>query len=111
VRFRLPIKKSLLWVARNPIRMSANGHKPIVIAMSGGVDSSTAAGLLHEREPGAVIGLTMQLWDQTRLASGTKGTGTASLPIVHSGRCCSTDDVTDANIPCSALAHKKSWPI
>ncbi len=56
--------------------------------MSGGVDSSTAAALLAERQPGAVIGLTMQLWDQRRLHG--------DLPVVHAGRCCSLDDAHDA---------------
>ena len=37
-----------------------------VVAMSGGVDSSTVAALLHQRGE-AVVGLTMQLWDQRRL--------------------------------------------
>ncbi len=56
--------------------------------MSGGVDSSTAAALLAERQPGAVVGLTMQLWDQRRLHG--------DLPVVHAGRCCSLDDAHDA---------------
>lgn len=68
--------------------MSGNGKTTTVIAMSGGVDSSTAAALLAERQPGAVIGLTMQLWDQRRLQS--------DLPVVHAGRCCSLDDTYDA---------------
>lgn len=68
--------------------MRTNGHKPIAMAMSGGVDSSTAAALLAERQPGAVVGLTMQLWDQRRLQN--------ELPIVHAGRCCSLDDAYDA---------------
>jgi tRNA-specific 2-thiouridylase len=39
----------------------------IAVAMSGGVDSSTVAALLaHEGH--AVVGLTLQLWDQRRLA-------------------------------------------
>ncbi len=73
--------------------MTRNGQKPIVIAISGGVDSSLAAALLQERNPGKVIGLTMQLWDQTRLTGGANG---HELPIVHSGRCCSLDDAYDA---------------
>jgi tRNA-specific 2-thiouridylase len=68
--------------------VSTNGHNSTVIAMSGGVDSSTAAALLAESRPGAVIGLTMQLWDQRRLQN--------NLPVVHSGRCCSLDDAYDA---------------
>ena len=73
--------------------------------MSGGVDSSTAAALLAERQPGAVVGLTMQLWDQRRLenpAAGAAGlSSTGELPVVHArlghaGRCCSLDDAYDA---------------
>jgi len=60
----------------------------IVVAMSGGVDSSTVAGLLH-REGASIIGLTMQLWNHRRLPE-LAGDG----PVAH--RCCSLDDVYDA---------------
>ncbi|MBI4164801.1 MAG: tRNA 2-thiouridine(34) synthase MnmA [Acidobacteria bacterium] len=65
------------------------------IAMSGGVDSSTAAALLVGNNSDRVIGLTMQLWNQRRLPSllGVEG----ESPSGHaSGRCCSLDDVYDA---------------
>jgi tRNA-specific 2-thiouridylase len=58
------------------------------VAMSGGVDSSTVAAMLHERGQ-AIIGLTMQLWNQRRLPE-LQGEG----PVKH--RCCSLDDVYDA---------------
>ena len=80
----------------------------IAIAMSGGVDSSTAAALLAERaSPNRsaaspeVVGLTMQLWNQRRLPqilgeeAGEKGHA--------SGRCCSLDDVYDARAVASFL--------
>ncbi len=57
--------------------------------MSGGVDSSTVAAMLRA-EGRNVIGLTMQLWNQRRLA-GYKG-----MPESVQGRCCSIDDVYDA---------------
>jgi tRNA-uridine 2-sulfurtransferase len=61
----------------------------IAVAMSGGVDSSTVAAML--RAQGAdVIGLTLQLWDQNRLA------GKPGVPTRSTGRCCSLDDVYDA---------------
>ena len=58
--------------------------------MSGGVDSSTVAAML--RAQGAdVIGLTLQLWNQNRLAGKP---GVPDAP--KTGRCCSLDDVYDA---------------
>jgi len=73
----------------------------IAVAMSGGVDSSTAAALLAENNstnPSGsspeVVGLTMQLWNQRRLPQllgGEAGEGGHG-----SGRCCSLDDVYDA---------------
>jgi tRNA-specific 2-thiouridylase len=62
----------------------------IAVAMSGGVDSSTVAALLaHAGDK--VVGLTLQLWDQTRLA------GKHGIPDApKAGRCCSLDDVYDA---------------
>ncbi len=57
--------------------------------MSGGVDSSTVAAMLRT-EGHNVIGLTMQLWNQRRLA------GHEGMPESVQGRCCSIDDVYDA---------------
>src|SRR5215470_10836083 len=62
---------------------------PIAVAMSGGVDSSTVAAMLCAQGE-SVIGLTMQLWNQRRLA------GRVGMPEVVHGRCCSLDDVYDA---------------
>src|ERR1700720_4758743 len=63
--------------------------KTIAVAMSGGVDSSTVAAMLRA-EGHDVIGLTMQLWNQRRMA------GHAGMPEAVQGRCCSLDDVYDA---------------
>ena len=67
----------------------------IAVAMSGGVDSSTVAAMLAQGADGTdgvpVVGLTLQLWDQTRLA------GKHGIPEApKAGRCCSLDDVYDA---------------
>jgi tRNA-specific 2-thiouridylase len=61
----------------------------IAVAMSGGVDSSTVAAMLRA-EGHQLVGLTMQLWNQRRLA------GKAGMPESTHGRCCSIDDVYDA---------------
>jgi tRNA-specific 2-thiouridylase len=61
----------------------------IAVAMSGGVDSSTVAAMLRA-DGHNVIGLTMQLWNQRRLA------GREGMPESVQGRCCSLDDVYDA---------------
>src|SRR6202050_2018022 len=63
--------------------------KTIAVAMSGGVDSSTVAAMLRA-EGHNIIGLTMQLWNQRRLA------GHEGMPEQVTGRCCSIDDVYDA---------------
>ncbi len=61
----------------------------IAVAMSGGVDSSAVAALLRA-EGRQLVGLTMQLWNQRRLA------GQPGIPESVQGRCCSLDDVYDA---------------
>ena len=93
----------------------------IAIAMSGGVDSSTAAALLAENNSKApsgsspeVVGLTMQLWNQRRLPQllgEEAGEGGHA-----SGRCCSLDDVYDAravanflNIPYYVINLEKQF--
>ena len=63
--------------------------KTIAVAMSGGVDSSTVAAMLRA-EGHNIVGLTMQLWNQRRLA------GHEGMPESVQGRCCSLDDVYDA---------------
>ena len=67
---------------------SPTANSLTAVAMSGGVDSSTVAALLRERnEP--IVGLTMQLWDQRRLPALQPGG-----PVQH--RCCSLEDAYDA---------------
>ena len=60
----------------------------VAVAMSGGVDSSTVAAILHDRGQ-AMVGLTMQLWNQRRLPQEE-----TTAPAQN--RCCSIDDVYDA---------------
>ncbi|HLH09694.1 MAG TPA: tRNA 2-thiouridine(34) synthase MnmA [Terriglobales bacterium] len=72
-------------------------EKTIAVAMSGGVDSSTVAAMLRA-EGHNVVGLTMQLWNQRRLA------GTEGMPEAVQGRCCSLDDVYDARRVAEKLA-------
>jgi tRNA-specific 2-thiouridylase len=62
----------------------SNGHKSIVIAMSGGVDSSVSAALLKEQRYD-VTGVSLQLYDPIPKEPGCR-----------SKTCCSLDDVLDA---------------
>jgi len=61
---------------------AAVAPRTIAVAMSGGVDSSTVAAML-QAEGHTLIGLTMQLWNQRRLA------GREGMPEEVQGRCCS----------------------
>src|SRR5581483_9363179 len=63
----------------------------VVVAMSGGVDSSVAAALL-QRQGYNVIGITMRLWTQED----------AEASRYHK-RCCSIEDTADARAACDVL--------
>ena len=63
---------------------------PIVVALSGGVDSAVAAGLLVEAGE-RVVGITMRLYD----ARGTEASA--------GGRCCGPRDIEDARRVCNQL--------
>ncbi|MES2276624.1 MAG: tRNA 2-thiouridine(34) synthase MnmA [Bacteroidota bacterium] len=69
-------------------------HGRILVAMSGGVDSSVAAVMLHEQGY-EVIGLTMKTWDYASSGGSSKETG-----------CCSLDSINDAR----ALAVGYGFP-
>ncbi len=69
--------------------MSETFNNTVAVAMSGGVDSSTVAAMLKD-EGYELVGLTLQLWNQRRLA------GKEGMPEEVQGRCCSIDDVYDA---------------
>ncbi|MCU0361629.1 MAG: tRNA 2-thiouridine(34) synthase MnmA [Bacteroidia bacterium] len=62
--------------------MSKKGK--VLVAMSGGIDSSVAAMMLHEQGY-EVIGITMKTWDYNSSGTGKRETG-----------CCSLDSINDA---------------
>src|SRR3989442_2149808 len=85
-------------------------NRTIAVAMSGGVDSSTVAAMLRA-EGHQVIGLTMQLWNQRRLA------GHEGMPEAVQGRRCPLGDVYDARrvgrtigIPFYLVNHAWGFP-
>jgi len=70
----------------------------VVVAMSGGVDSSLALAILKE-EGYDCVGVTMQLWDYSEDESGGAAGAVA-------GGCCSLEDVNDAR----RVAHSLDVP-
>ena len=62
----------------------------IVVAMSGGVDSSTVAGIM-KKEGYNIIGITLKLYDDGKEVAASK-------------QCCSGQDIMDAK----RVAHKLS---
>ncbi len=73
--------------------------KRVLVAMSGGVDSSVAAALLCEQGYD-VIGATMQVWDYSKCSVSR------SNDVEGHGTCCSSLDVDDAR----AVADKLGIP-
>ena len=71
------------------------GPMRIVVAMSGGVDSSVAAALLAEQGHD-VIGVSMQLYDQSDGQSRSPG-------VTGFGTCCTIDDLYDARRVAASL--------
>jgi len=59
----------------------------VVVAMSGGVDSSTVAGMM-KKEGYNVIGVTLKLYDESK-------------EVAKSKQCCSGQDIMDAKRVCS----------
>lgn len=59
-------------------------HGRVLVAMSGGIDSTVTAMLMHE-EGYEVVGITMKTWDYANSGSTKKETG-----------CCSLDSINDA---------------
>ena len=73
------------------LSLMASRNQRVVVAMSGGVDSSVAALLLH-RAGYKVVGVTMRLWSQPDESAYS-----------HNKRCCSVEDVEDARRVCQTI--------
>ncbi len=84
----------------------------VVLAMSGGVDSSAAAVLLHE-QGFEVIGLFMRSGESTSATACAVDAGSL-LPVIgapaHRQGCCSSEDAADARRVADRLGITVSFP-
>lgn len=71
---------------RTTVRTKMSKKGKVLLAMSGGIDSSIAALLLHEQGY-EVVGITMKTWDYASSGGSSKETG-----------CCSLDSINDARM-------------
>ncbi len=77
------------WYCARNMSALAERRERIVVAMSGGVDSSVAAMLLHDQGY-EVVGVTLHLWDYPDDGS-------------VKSRCCAPEDIHDARRVCDTL--------
>ncbi|MFT5832872.1 MAG: tRNA-specific 2-thiouridylase [Cognaticolwellia sp.] len=65
-------------------------HGNVLVAMSGGIDSTVTALMLHE-EGYNVIGITMKTWDYANSGGSKKETGCCSLDSINDARAVAVD--------------------
>ena len=68
--------------------MSKKGR--VLVAMSGGIDSTVTAMMLHEQGY-EIVGITMKTWDYASSGGSTKETGCCSLDSINDARQVSVD--------------------
>jgi tRNA-uridine 2-sulfurtransferase len=80
--FKQFIIHNLSFIITHTYVMSKKGR--VLVAMSGGIDSTAAAMMMHEQGY-EVVGITMKTWDYANSGGSKKETG-----------CCSLDSINDA---------------
>jgi len=70
------------------VNMSKHGR--VLVAMSGGIDSTVTAAMLHEQGY-EVVGITMKTWDYATSGGSKKETGCCSLDSINDARAVAVD--------------------
>ena len=81
------------------VNMNLNNKKTVIVAMSGGVDSSVAAKLIAEKH-GNVLGIFLHFWKDEQAGEEGKFLGQIE------NKCCSLEALSDARSVCRKIGIK-----
>ena len=80
----------LFYLSKKISAKKMSKHGRVLVAMSGGIDSTVTAMMLHEQGY-EVVGITMKTWDYATSGGSKKETGCCSLDSINDARAVAVD--------------------